>query len=44
MSTDRCTDTEIVVHIENGILFSYKKEHIQVRPDEIDEPRAYYTE
>ena len=44
MSIDRCIDTEIVVHIDNGILLSYKKEHVQVRPDAIDEPRAYYTE
>ena len=36
-------DTEIVVHIYNGILLSYKKEHIWVSPKELDEPRAYYT-
>jgi len=35
---------EIVVHIHNGILLSYKKEHISVSPKEVDEPRAYYTE
>ena len=26
------------------LLLSYKKEHIQVHPDEIDEPRTFYTE
>ena len=36
--------TEIVVHIYNGILLSYKKEQIWVSPKELDEPRAYYTE
>ena len=35
-------DTEIVVHIYNEILLSYKK-HIQVSPNEVHEPRAYYT-
>ena len=29
----------IVVHIYNGILLSYKKEHIQVSPNEVDKPR-----
>ena len=33
-------DKEIVVHIYNGILFSYKIEHIWVSPNEVDEPRA----
>ena len=27
----------------NGILLSYKKEHIWVSSNEVDEPRAYYT-
>ena len=36
-------DKEIVVHIHNGILLSYKKEHICVSPNEVDEPRVYYT-
>ena len=31
-------------YIHNGILFSYKKEHIWVSSKELDEPRAYYTE
>ena len=43
MFTDRWLGTEIVVHIYNGILLSYKKEHIWVSPKELDEPRAYYT-
>ena len=33
-----------VVHIHNAILLSYKKECIWVSSDEVDEPRAYYTE
>ena len=37
-------DKEIVVHIYNGILLSYKKEHISVSSDEVDETGAYYTE
>ena len=37
-------DTEIMVHTYNGILLSYRKEHIQVSPNEVDEPRAYCTE
>ena len=37
-------DTEIMVHIYNGILLNYKKEHIWVSPKEVEEPRAYYTE
>ena len=36
--------TEIMVYIVNGILVSYKKEHIWVGPNEVDEPRAYCTE
>ena len=40
MSIDRRMDTEIVVRIYNGILLSHKKEHIWVRPNEVDEPRA----
>ena len=37
-------DTEAVVHIHNGVLLSYKKEHIWVSANEVDELRAYYTE
>ena len=33
-----------MVHTYNEILFSYKKEHIWVRTNEVDEPRDYYTE
>ena len=33
-----------MVQIHNGILLSYKKEDIWVSSDEVDEPRAYYTE
>ena len=37
-------DKEVMVHIHNGILLIYKKEHIWVSSDEVDEPRTYYTE
>ena len=37
-------DKEVLVHIHNGILFSHKKEHLWVSSNEVDEPRAYYTE
>ena len=41
---DRWMDQEVVVHINNGILLSHKKKRIWVRSNEVDEPRAYYTE
>ena len=44
MSIDRWTDTEIMVRIYNGILLSYRKECIQVSPNEVNEPRAYCME
>ena len=37
-------DQEVVEHIQNGMLHSYKKEYIWVSSNEVDEPRAYYTE
>ena len=37
-------DKEVVVRIHNEILLSYKKEHIWVSSNEVDEPGAYYTE
>ena len=33
-----------MIQIHNGILLSYKKEHIWVSSNKVDEPRAYYTE
>ena len=33
-----------VVHMYNGILLSHKKEWIWVSSNEVDEPRASYTE
>jgi len=42
MSIDRRMDKEVVVHVNNGILLSHKKELVSV--DEVDEPRTYYTE
>ena len=44
MSIDRWIDKEVVVHIHNEVLLSHKKKHIQVNSNEVDEPRAYYTE
>ena len=37
-------DKEVVVHIHDGIVLSYKKEHIWVSSNEVDETEAYYTE
>ena len=37
-------DKNIVVHIHNGVLLSYKKEHIWVSSNEVDETGADYTE
>ena len=37
-------DKEVVIHTHNGILLSYKKEHIWISSKEVDEPRTYYTE
>ena len=33
-----------MAYTHNGILFSSKKECIWVSANEVDEPRAYYTE
>ena len=35
---------EVVVHMHNGILLSYKKEHTWVSSNGVDETGAYYTE
>ena len=43
MSISRQMDKEVVVHILNGILLSYKKEHIWVSSNEMDETGVYYT-
>ena len=44
MMIDRWVGKEAVVHLYNGIIISHKKEHIWVISNEVDEPRAYYTE
>ena len=44
MSISRWKDKEVVVHIHNGIWLNYKKEHILVSSNEVDEHRTYYTE
>ena len=44
MSISRGMDKEAVVHIFHGILLSHKKECIRVSSNEVNEPRAYYTE
>ena len=44
MSTGRRMDNEVVVHIHNEILHSYKKECIWVSSNEVDETEAYYIE
>ena len=33
-----------MVYIHNGMLLSHKREHIRVSSNEVDKPRAYYTE
>ena len=43
MSIGRRMDKKAVVHMHNGILFSYKKECIWVSYNEVDEIWAYYT-
>ena len=37
-------DKEVVAHVYNEILLSCKKECTWVSSNEVDEPRAYYTE
>ena len=37
-------DKEVVVHVQGGILLSYKKECNWISSNEEDEPRVYYTE
>ena len=44
MSTGRQMDKKVVVHIHNGMLFSYKKEYIWVSSNEVDKTGAYDTE
>ena len=44
MSTDRWMDEEMVVYTRDGILPSYKEDHIWVSSNEVDETRAYFTE
>ena len=44
MSLERGMETDTVVYIYNRILLSYKKKHIWVGSNEVDELRAYYAE
>ena len=44
MSIDRGMDKEDVVYTYIEWNISYKKEHIWINSNEVDEPRAYYTE
>ena len=37
-------DKEIAVHRHNAVLLSHRKERIWFSSNEVDEPRAYYTE
>ena len=37
-------DEDVLVYVHNGILLSRKKECIWASFNEVDEPRAYYTE
>ena len=40
VSINRCMDKEIVVHIDSGILLSYRKQRIWISSNEVDESRA----
>ena len=44
MSISRQTDKEVVVHMHDGKLLNYKKVHIWVSSNEVDETGVYYTE
>ena len=44
MSIDRWMDKEDVVHTHNEYYSATKKLCTGASPNEIDEPRAYYTE
>ena len=37
-------DKEVLVHIHNGIFLNYKREHIYVGSNEVNETGAYYTD
>jgi len=37
-------DKEVVAHLNNGVLLSYKRGQIWVSCSEADEPRTSYTE
>ena len=37
-------DKEVLLHICNGIVLSFKKEHIWVSSNEVDETGVYYAE
>ena len=41
MPIDRWVGKEVVVHMHSGVSLSYKKEHIWVRSNEVDELKAY---
>ena len=44
MSINKWMYKEVVIHIHIGILLSHKKECIWVSSNEVDEPKAYYTQ
>ena len=44
MSISRQTDKEVVVHMHDRKLLNYKKVHIWVSSNEVDETGVYYTE
>ena len=44
MDIDRWMDKEVMVYIHNGVLISYKKEHIWISSNEADQPITYYTD
>ena len=44
MNDGRRMDKEVVAHIHNGILLSYKKEDIWVSFNQVNETGAYYSD
>ena len=42
--TDEWIGKEVMLHIYSGELLNYTEKHIRVSSNQVDEPRAYYTE
>jgi len=42
--TDEWIGKEVMLHIYSGELLNYTEKRIRVSSNQVDEPRAYYTE